>query len=573
MLSELFIRNFAIIEDLTIRLEDGLTVLSGETGAGKSIIINAVNLLLGSRATASMIRTGEETAELSALFYLPEKSPARDVLVSNGYPEGDELLIRRIISTTNRHKVYINDRPATMQLLSAVTDNLAAISGQHEHQRLLKEPQHLFFLDQFAGLLPLRKKVRDCFRELSPLLRERDELSRSLQRQSEQLELLRFQQQEILDAAISSGEDIHLKEELSRIKNAELLYKSVGTGIELLYSAEGAAFERISEVRKTLEKISAIDPDLSPAAQALADINVRIEDATEALRAHLGTISFDEQRIDAIEARLDQLNRLKRKYGGDLDAVSAHLERVGKEIEGFENLETAISENRAAVERKEEELIKLCRKLSRERKTAAEALGRRMEEELASLEMKDTRFRVELSAADEERSQASCHPVGDMIVTETGLEGARFLIAPNIGEALRPLSAIASGGELSRVILALKAIMADSDVSATLIFDEVDAGIGGAAAERVGEKLLDLSRIHQVICITHLAQIAKFGLHHYKISKVTEGERTRTRIVRLESAERVEETARMISGTDITRTTREHAKEMLAHRGRTEDRS
>jgi DNA repair protein RecN (Recombination protein N) len=568
MLSELSIKNFAIIDDLTIRFSDGLTIFSGETGAGKSIIINAVNLLLGSRATARMVRTGAEAAELSALFHLPKNSPAREVLSANGHEESDHLLIRRIISAANRHKVYINDRLATMQLLSAVTDNLASISGQHEHQRLLKESRHLFFLDQFAGLMPLRREVYQEYHALSSLIQKRDELSRSRRHQDEHLELLQYQKQEIEDAAISPGEDDELKEEHARIKNAAYLYQTVGDGIETLYNADGAVAERLAEVAKSLERAAAIDAGLSPAAESLADIAVRIEDATNELRARLDAIHFDERRLEEIEARLDLLTRLKRKYGGDLQAVLAYQEKIVQELSGYDSLEAAVSETEAAIEKHQERLVPLCHELSGRRGEAAEKLGGRMENELESLKMQNTRFVVSL-----EKNREKDPPPGLLLngeaVTETGAESACFMIAPNPGEALRPLSAIASGGELSRVILALKAIMANSDTPGTLIFDEVDAGIGGEVAEMVGKKLSSLARVHQVVCITHLAQIAKFGDHHYKISKQTERKRTRTRIAQLSGEERVEETARMISGADITQTTRRHAREMLSGPNRT----
>ncbi len=566
MLSELTIKNFAIIDDLTIRFSDGLTILSGETGAGKSIIINAVNLLLGSRASAKMIRTGAETAELEALFHLPENSPARRVLTENGYDEPEDLLIRRIISSHNRHKIYINDRLATMQLLSAVTDNLAAISGQHEHQRLLKESQHLLILDQFAGLMPLRTELSECYHELIPLIQKLNDLKNSRQQQDEHIELLTYHKQEIDDAAISADEDTQLKEELSRLKHAEMLYQTACGGVETLYSRDGAVAERLSEVCKSLDKAAAIDSQLAGASETLADIAVRIEDVADQLRTYSDNINVDDRRLEEVESRLDFLTRLKRKYGGSLEAIFAYREKIEQDLSDLENLSDAIADTEKALETKKAHIVGLCRTLSQHRRNAADQLCRKIETALHSLKMKNTRFSVVFEDIPANQAQSPYLCVDETGISETGMERAKFMIAPNPGEELRPLSAIASGGELSRVILGLKAIMADTDTPSTLIFDEVDAGIGGEVAEMVGKKLTELAQLHQVICITHLAQIAKFGDHHHKISKETHARRTRTLIQELSHEDRVEETARMISGAEITQTTRQHAREMLSNR-------
>ena len=569
MLSELSIKNFAIIDDLAIRFSEGLTILSGETGAGKSIIINAVNLLLGSRASTKMIRTGAETAELEALFYLPENSPATRVLAENGHEETGELLIRRIISASNRHKVYINDRLATMQLLSAVTDNLAAISGQHEHQRLLKESNHLLVLDQFAGLMPLRTAVHQSYHEILPLIQKLNDLKNCRRQQDEHIELLTYQKQEIDDAAIESDEDTLLKGELARLKHSEMLYQTVCTGVEMLYSADGAVAERLSEICKSLEKALGIDSGLSQAHETLADIAVRIEDVADQLRTYADGISFDDRRLEEIETRLDHLTRLKRKYGGSLEAIFDYREKVEKELSQRQNLSNEIAETEKALETKKDQLVEHCRRLSERRQNAAEALSRRIETELNSLKMKNTRFSVVFEEIPTGQTQSPYLRVDQSGISETGMERAKFMISPNLGEDLRPLSTIASGGELSRVILALKAIMANTDTPSTLIFDEVDAGIGGEVAEMVGKKLTGLAQVHQVICITHLAQIAKFGDHHHKIFKETHARRTRTLIQELSEEDRVEETARMISGAEITKTTRQHAREMLTKRAKT----
>ncbi len=327
MLQELSIRNFAIIDDLQILFSDGLTVLSGETGAGKSVIINAVNLLLGTRASAGLIRSGAETAELEALFVFSPKSQMSSILTDHGYDAADSLLVRRIISRNERHRIYINDRLATIQLLNTLTENLASISGQHAHQGLLKEDQQLLILDQFGGLLPLRSEVYACYHEILPAIAKLTELDLKKSRQEEHIELLKFQKKEIQDAAVVPDEDKSLEQEKIRLKNSETLYQVVFDGIEALYSGQGAVVEQIATVKKQLDKASQLDPELLPAAKGLNEVSFQIEDLVENLRSYLKTICFDENRLEEVESRLDKLQRLKRKYGGSLESVISHLRK------------------------------------------------------------------------------------------------------------------------------------------------------------------------------------------------------------------------------------------------------
>jgi len=321
MLKELSIRNFAIIDDLHIRFEAGLTVLTGETGAGKSIIINAVNLILGSRASTDVIRTGSAAAELEALFDIQRDSAAGQAATQMGYDLAEGLLVRRVISRSEGNRVYVNGRLATLQVLTAVTENLASISGQHAHQGLLQEEQHLLILDQFAGLMPQRAAVSALYHEILPQLKRLKELAARQARQAELTELLQFQCREIEAAAIQPGEDQELEQERLRLKNAGALYEAVNSGLEALYSGPGSAVERLTEVRRSLEKMGRVDPALTPPSEACAEIAYRIEDVVERLRAYLKSIEINEGRLDAVEARLDLLNRLKRKYGGSLETV------------------------------------------------------------------------------------------------------------------------------------------------------------------------------------------------------------------------------------------------------------
>ena len=563
MLKELSIRNFAIIDDLHIDFSDGLTILSGETGAGKSIILNAVNLLLGSRASAELVRTGAESAELEALFQISSTSSVAQIMSAHGYAPGEGLLIRRLISRSDSNRVYVNGRLATIGLLTAITENLASISGQHVHQGLLKEDQHLLILDQFGSLTAQRRKVTDDYHQILPLIDKLNRLNSTRQRQAEHRKLLAFQKNEITAASLAPGEDAELEQERLRLKNAEALYQTVHSSIEELYGASGSVIERLSEVKKNLETAGRIDSQLKTKAETLASASFQIEDLTDELRSHLNLIQMDDQRLEAVEERLDVINRLKRKYGGSLEAVSSQLETIETELSEVENIGKQIEKIEEQLIKLHDQLARRALKLSQKRNEAAKDLARKVVEELGSLKMSQTEFKAVLYplAADEKTNPYLT--AKNYCMTESGIDRASFMIAPNPGEELKPLASIASGGELSRVVLALKAILAESDAVETIVFDEVDAGIGGGTAEVVGRKLSDLARHHQIICITHLPQIAKFGEHHFSISKHVDDGRTKTAIQPLSREDRTKEIARMLGGEKITQTTLDHARELM----------
>lgn len=563
MLRELSIRNFAIIDDLHIRFAPGLTILSGETGAGKSIIINAVNLILGSRAAAEMIRTGADSAELEAIFDIGAESPAGRAAAAMGYDLAEGLLVRRVIARAEGNRVYVNGRLATLQVLAAVTENLASISGQHAHQGLLREDQHLLILDQFAGLMSRRDRVSSLYHEILPQLKRLNDLKQRQARQVELAELLGFQEREIASAGITPGEDLELEQERVRLKNAGVLMEAVQGSLDLLYGASGAATDRLAEARRSLEKAARIDPGLAARAETCAEISYRIEDLVQSLRAYLRSVEFNDRRLEEVEQRLDALNRLKRKHGGSLEAVLAKLAGARAELASIEHLDLDIAAAADRLQQLRAEIAFEATALSQKRRQAAKRLAAQVVAELSALKMAGTQFAVAISPIAAAAGTDPHLVMGASAVTESGIDRAVFTIAPNVGEALKPLSAIASGGELSRVVLALKSILAASESVATIVFDEVDAGIGGAVAEVVGRTLAALAQRHQVLCITHLPQIAKFADHHFKISKQVVSGRTRTDITPLSDDERTREIARMLGGEKITRVTLEHARELL----------
>ena len=563
MLQELAIRNFAIIDDLKISFPGNLTVLSGETGAGKSIILNAVNLLLGSRAKATLIRTGAEVAELEALFQIAPKSDVANIMEKHGYDASEGLLVRRLISRSDNNRIYINGRLSTMQILNSITENLASISGQHAHQGLLKEDQHLLILDQFGGLISLREEVFQCFHKTLPLIEKLHNLTSTKEKQAERIELLEFQKKEITEASMTLAEDAALEKERTILKNGEALYQSVNGSIEELYSAQGSIVERLVEVKKNLEKAGRIDSQLTLKAEGVAGVTFNLEDMVESLRTYLKTIQIDEKRLEAVEDRIDTLQKLKRKYGGSIEAVFKHLDSISQELAGIENISGTIADTEKELLILHKKFVQLAETLSGKRKETAKILAKKVVTELDSLEMAKTRFQISLKNIPADEKSYSHLVVNGNLLTETGLDRATFLIAPNIGEALKPLASIASGGELSRVVLAMKAILAETDSVETVVFDEVDAGIGGGVAEVVGKKLSCLADHHQVICITHLPQIAKFANQHFCISKSVSDGRTSTSINPLNEKDRLKEIARMLGGVEITQATLDHAREML----------
>ncbi len=563
MLQELSIRNFAIIDDLKVSFSEGLTVLTGETGAGKSIILNAVNLLLGNRASSKLVRTGADAAELEALFMISADSPVNKVLSELQIDPSEGLLIRRIISRSEKHRNYINGRLATLQMLSQLTEPLASIAGQHAHQTLLKEDQHLLTLDQFAGLMPLRRSVHETYHTLVPLLKSLQALMSKQEKEAAQRELYEFQKKEIAAVNMQSGEDDILEQERLRLKNASFLAQTIHEGLNTLYNAPGAVVEKISGTCKAIEKAGQIDSALVGPCDRLGKLVFQIEDVVHEFQCYLDQIQHDETRLAEVEERLDQLNRLKRKYGGSLKAVLSYSERIDTELNGYDTLNVDIDDLQKKVDQCVANIGDMAGKLSEQRRYACKRLSQQVEKELRSLKMPHTRFDVLLEDHPCKTSALDRIQVKGKLCLDTGIDQAVFMIAPNKGEALKPLAAIASGGELSRVVLALKAILANNDDVESIVFDEVDAGIGGGTAEVVGQKLSTLSRSHQIICITHLPQIAKFADHHYKISKQVVDDRTQTFISPVKEKDRVQEIARMLGGTKITQATIDHAREML----------
>lgn len=562
MLSELAIKNFAIIDDIRISFSNGFSVLTGETGAGKSIIIEAVNLILGARAAADLVRTGEKNAELTATFEIEPGSPAALIMADQEMDPGEGLMIRRIIDSDGRHKVFINSKPSTMQLLKQVTRNLAGISSQHAHQSLFNEENHLSILDRFAATQDLAAEVRKIYNELAPLTRQIQELKTNAHKANQANDLLRFQINEIKEASILENEDEALQQERLRLRNGTDIMTCVTSAVDELYTREESILERFGRIRNDLDRRSTLDPALIAIVEKASQSLFELEDLAEGLRIYASKIDLNPGLLEQTEERLDLIQRLKRKYGGTLELLFQKYAEMQTQLELTDNVEERIIRLEAKAEALAVTLREKALTLSQRRREGAERLGSLAEKELDELEMGNTRFVVFL---DHTPSNAiDCFTVDQRVISPSGIDRVSFLISPNPGEEPRPLSRIASGGELSRVVLALKTILSRTEALDTLIFDEVDSGIGGRTSDKVGKKLKKLAEIYQVICITHLAQIARFGTSHYKIEKNVIKGRTATSITPLlEMESRVVEIARMMGGERITDATLTHAREML----------
>jgi DNA repair protein RecN (Recombination protein N) len=566
LLVELNIKNFAIIEELNLRLSPGFNVLTGETGAGKSIIIDAVSTLLGGRAESEYIRAGTDESRIEGIFHLNEAMQAAILpLLEEDELEGEDsetLILAREIRRSGRNICRVNGRAVTLGILERIAQRLVDIHGQSEHLSLLRVREHVNLLDRYAGLWPLRSQVaarvsalRQVQRELGELLHDERELAR-------RADLLKYQVQEIAAARLQIGEEEKLIAERNKLANAERLteltdkaYRALGEGEE----GQASAFDLLGLVVRNLTNLEKIDPSLAERRRVAEEVNYQVEDLAQSLRAYRDQIEFDPVRLRQVEERLDLIHSLKRKYGDSIEEVLAFGQAAQRELEAITHSEERVEELQAEEDRLLHEIGDLAAQLSAQRREAGDRLSAAIEAELADLNMEQARFGVSI----EQSEDADGGWVGDKryAFDGTGIDRVEFLIAPNVGEPLKPMVKIASGGETSRLMLALKTVLSAADETPTLIFDEIDQGIGGRAGGVVGHKLWSLSPKHQVLCVTHLPQLAGYGDTHYKVDKKIAGERTVASVQELDMDGRLEELAQML-GT-ATEVTRQSAREML----------
>jgi len=557
VLVELRLENFAVIENVAVEFGAGLNLLTGETGAGKSMLIDALALLLGGKASPDVVRFGAERAVVAAVFEVEadaEKAVSK-ILEDNGMDADDAgLILRREISSKGR--VFVNNQPATVALLKQLAPHIASIHAQNESLVSFDAGVRLELLDQFAGIQ--LEPVQQTFDHWKQIRSRIDELQQGEQEKLRLVDLWTFQKREIEDAKIQPVEDEHLEAQKRVLSNAEKIYSAAMHAFDLLYEGAASTSASLRSAQKHIEELIRYEPKFQEGMASLESARISIEDVGASLRDYAGAIESSPERLAEIEDRLALLDRLKRKYGPTLDVVIKLGEEVTRKLSEIENKDEILKQLHVELAAATDNYLQSARAISKKRYEAAKKLSKLVENEINQLAMK-SQFRIELGGTDDENNW-----------TASGFDQAEYLISTNPGEPQHPLDQIASGGELSRVMLALKASVESGSTKKrnaaaqrTLVFDEIDTGIGGRAAEAVGKKLKELSRAHQIICVTHLPQIATFADHHYLISKKQVSGRTRTSVAEIKGEERTEEIARMLSGAKLTDTSLKHAEQMI----------
>lgn len=549
MLAQLYINNIAVIERASIDLDRGFTVLTGETGAGKSIIIDAIHAVLGERTSKELVRTGADTASVSALFTgLGEEARAVLSGLSIPWEEDGTLLVQREIKAGGRSLCKLNGAPATVSMLKAVGPCLVTIHGQHESYELLSPEVHMTYLDSFAGLEPLLGEYQLSYHRLRELQRQLEDLVTDEGEKARQVDLLRYQIQEIDEAQVRVGEGEELTQEREKIRNSEKIADGVELAKALLQGDEdqAGALSGVEQAAAAMERVAPYLPEAEEAAQKLREAQYLLEDADSLL--HSAAIDFDPAALDQIEERLDLLYKLGRKYGDSEEKILQYLADCQEKLHAIEFSDEERERLTALYEAEKQRAISLAKQLSEQRKRASLAFAKAVKAELSFLNMPGMEFLVDIQRVP---------------LTAMGCDKLQFLVSANKGEPAKPMAKIASGGELSRIMLAIKTVLSGKDKVDTLIFDEVDTGISGAAANKVGQKLKQVSRDRQVLCITHLAQIAALADHHLRISKHVKGDRTYTQVEPLDLEGRKEELARIIGGDQVTQLQLDMAEELI----------
>lgn len=550
MLQELSIKNFAIIDEVTVSFTNGMTVLTGETGAGKSIIIDAVNLLVGGRGSAQFVRYGEQKAEIEGLFYLQASHPCHKKLKEYGIDiEEGMLVLRREISSNGKSVCRVNGKLMTISILRELGSTLVDIHGQHEHQQLMNEYFHISLLDQFGQeeIFDALKAYKAVYKEYEEVHNKLSELNTNEQQLAQRLDLLQFQLQEITGANLQLNEDVYLEEEKNCLDNFEDIFKAIHSGYEGL-QGEGRGLDFVGHVMSHLEAAVELDERYKPLEESVANCFYMLEDVTSSLRNELELLEFNPERQNEVEFRLNEINQLKRKYGATVDEILEYSSQVEEEIEMIQNRDSRVEELEKRLVSLHEDLLLEANQLSNVRKKWASKLEKAIHNELEHLYMDKAIFQIHFQSKKE---------------SDDGIDHVQFQISTNPGEPLKPLSKVASGGELSRMMLALKTIFTKHQGTTSIIFDEVDTGVSGRIAQAMAEKIQKISVDSQVLCISHLPQVAAMADTHLLISKKISGQRTQTIINQLNKKEKIKEISRMISGAEITEITKKHASELL----------
>jgi len=559
MLTSLQVRNFAIIDEVEIEFSPGMTVLTGETGAGKSILVDALGLVLGERGGSGLVRSGAKRAEFVAEFDLRNLPAAREWLDEQMLDQDDECNMRRVIGADGRSRAFINGNSVPLQSSKTLGEMLLDIHGQHFHQSLARRTVQRNLLDYFGGLVDLSVATSNAFHDWNSLAEKLAALDAANSDRNARLELLRFQIGELDALDLQPGELEDLAVERSKLQNSGRLAEGVRNALQLLFDEDqGNAQSLIADATHSIESLAAIDDSLAPVLTVLQEANIQVSEAADSLRRYGDALDMDPARQNWVEERLDAVNNIARKHRVEAEAIAELHEQLATQLNDLEHAEERGAELRNAVNAADKTYRQSASRLSAGRKKAAKAFSAAVTEAMSGLGMPGGVFEVKLSPRDVTEPRAF------------GLDDVEFLISANPGQKPMPLSKVASGGELSRMSLAIQVIASDGSAIPTMIFDEVDSGVGGSVAEMVGMRLRDLGQTRQVFCVTHLPQVASLGSNHFRIMKLSDGKSTRTGVKQLSDEDRVEEIARMLGGVEITKRTRDHAAEMLkSGRGKT----
>lgn len=551
MLLSLSIKNYALIEELRLEFGPGFTVFTGETGAGKSIIIESIGLLLGGRASAQAVRKGSQRCFISGEFDAGKLNELAGHLAASGLSDDGEstIIVRREIDAQGKSRAFVNDRPVTVAALETIGAYLIDVHGQNDHQSLLRPAAQRAILDRFGQTETLRADVAGKHRQWRELVAKLEAKQLSEQERERLIDLYSFQVTEIDNARLQPGEEEEIEAQLPQLKNAERLAGLSDEAYQVLYGSDGAATEMIGKALRAFENIIAITGSLAETAESLKAAASQVEDAAREVESFRDNLTADPEKLNTALERQDLISKLKKKYGSTIADILAYRDETARQLNSISGSERDRKELEAAAAKALESLTHACAKLTAARKKSAEKLGAGVEKELADLGMKKARFQASLEKLDT--------PTAD------GIDKMEFLFSANPGEDIKPLKDIASGGEMSRVMLALKTVLAKADTVPVLIFDEIDAGIGGPMGQVVGRKMSALARLRQVLCISHLPQIAAQADRHYHVAKHTAAGRTSTVVTELADTRRVEEIARMLSGDEVTQTARTHAAELI----------
>lgn len=552
MLRSLQIRNFAIIDQIDVEFEQGMSVLTGETGAGKSILVDALGLALGERGGNGLVRSGAERAEFSAEFSLGDLPEARSWLEEQTLDQGDECVLRRVINSDGRSRAFINGSTVSLQMLKGLGERMLDIHGQQFHQSLGRRDVQRDLLDHFADIIELRKTTESCFGEWQSLAKKLQDLESADADRASRLDLMQFQMGELDALDLQQDEMEALRIERQKLQNSARLADGVSGVLQNIYDNDtSSAQSLLAGACQTLEILSTFDPLLDPVLASLSEANIQVCEATDTLRRYADSIDMDPARRDWVEERIDAIQAVARKHRVEPDMLAAVHTRIRESLDDLRNAEERGAELAQKSETASEAYRKSAKILSAARSEAAVNFSAAVTETMSGLGMPGGTFEATVSACGEGNEKSH------------GIDNIEFRISANPGQPLMPLTKVASGGELSRMSLAIQVIASDNNTIPTMIFDEVDSGIGGGVAEMLGRRLKEVGDHSQVLCVTHLPQVASIAAHHYRINKITDGKSTTTGVVRLGNDERIEELARMLGGVTITKKTREHAAEML----------